>query len=459
MTCCPSRSARRWRRLAVFAGGWTLEAAEAVIGPEALELLARLVDKSLVQAEELDGATRYRLLETMRQYARDRLLDAPRGDATAARDRHLAYYLDWAIRLEADLFGRKMAQALSQYETELDNIRAALEWAETRDPELALKLVTATGPSGNRAYNTEWRQRLTTLLPLFEALPPVTGEAARQRTALRASAVFLLGFWLLTRVENDTAEGLLQASVVTAREAGVPRVAINALQVLATSYLFFGDLDAGEAAIKQAEDLLAQTDYPIGWVFFQMHRATLARLRGDFGGAAHNLDQALAGARANGNPWVAGVALLNAGMMAKAQQDYARANTHFNEARQLFAGIGDSHFAEVLHSELGHVARAEQRYADALAWYVQSVAGWQAIGHLGAAAHDLECLGLIAVELNQAPTAARILGAAQAARESSQAQMTPMEREEYDAHLVRLRAQLTAAELDFDLGRRAQPVH
>ena len=140
----PERAA--WRQLSVFAGGWTLEAAEAVIGGEALDLLSHLADKSLVSVEERDGAARYRLLETGRQYGRDKLLEA--GESPPTRDRHLAHFLDWATQLEPDFYGRDMLRALNQFGAELDNIRAALEWAQEHDPEAALQLASSFGAYG-----------------------------------------------------------------------------------------------------------------------------------------------------------------------------------------------------------------------------------------------------------------------------------------------------------------------
>lgn len=127
-------------RLSVFAGGWTFGAAEAVIGPEALDLLSHLVDKSLVVVDELAEApeTRYRLLETIRQYARDKLLES--GEAPMVRDRHLRHYLLVAEVAEPKLEGPEMLPALNQLEAELDNIRAALEWTLDRSPQAAVQL-------------------------------------------------------------------------------------------------------------------------------------------------------------------------------------------------------------------------------------------------------------------------------------------------------------------------------
>jgi DNA-binding CsgD family transcriptional regulator/tetratricopeptide (TPR) repeat protein len=120
-----------FRRLAVFAGGFGLEAAQAVAAggavarDDVLSALRRLVDKSLVNAEERDGEARYRLLETIRQYAADRLVEA--GEAAATRDRHLAWFLAFAGGLEPEL-QRDLDAWRTRLEPERDNLRAALEW-------------------------------------------------------------------------------------------------------------------------------------------------------------------------------------------------------------------------------------------------------------------------------------------------------------------------------------------
>ncbi len=137
-----------FRRLAVFSGGFTLDAARtvcvggAVAEADVLDALGRLVDKSLVLAEERDGQARYRLLETIRQYASDRLTDA--GEVAAARDRHLDHYLAFAEATEAQLVRADQDAWLARQEAEHDNLRAALDWGlSTPEPERGRRLAVA----------------------------------------------------------------------------------------------------------------------------------------------------------------------------------------------------------------------------------------------------------------------------------------------------------------------------
>jgi non-specific serine/threonine protein kinase len=122
-----------FRRLSVFAGGWTLEAAEAICPGEGIEaaavldLLTSLVDKSLVLVETRTGEARYRLLETIRQYSRNR--QGRSGEAATVQRRHRDWYLALAERAEAELRGPRQETWLERLEVEHDNLRAALEWS------------------------------------------------------------------------------------------------------------------------------------------------------------------------------------------------------------------------------------------------------------------------------------------------------------------------------------------
>jgi len=143
-----------FRRLSIFVNGWVLEAAETVCSDEStlgrvrnediLNLLEHLVNKSLVSAEEWQSETRYRMLETMRQYAGEKLIEA--GDSESLRERHLEYFLDLAESAAPHLLKPEQLEWLARLEAEHENMRAALEWSLGKErPEYALRLTTALG--------------------------------------------------------------------------------------------------------------------------------------------------------------------------------------------------------------------------------------------------------------------------------------------------------------------------
>ena len=137
---------RLFRRLSVFAGGWTLDAAETICAPddsagdEVLDLLTRLVDKSMVVAEGgASGIERYRLLETLRQFGQERLAES--GEADAIRDRHFAYYLALVKTAHTEVaVPRRRDGWLERLDDDNDNLRTALTWGSERDARAALRM-------------------------------------------------------------------------------------------------------------------------------------------------------------------------------------------------------------------------------------------------------------------------------------------------------------------------------
>jgi predicted ATPase/class 3 adenylate cyclase len=134
-----------FRRLSIFIGGWTLEAAESICADgsvnsaEILDLMEQLINKSLVLMEETQVETRYRILETLRQYANEKLVEA--GESAALRDKHLEYFLHLAETAEPHLIRPEQLEWLAQLDADYENLRAALEWAlnkETAEPSLRL---------------------------------------------------------------------------------------------------------------------------------------------------------------------------------------------------------------------------------------------------------------------------------------------------------------------------------
>jgi predicted ATPase/class 3 adenylate cyclase/DNA-binding CsgD family transcriptional regulator len=217
-----------FRRLAVFLGGFDLDAAQAVAGGgdmqrfQVLDLLALLVDKSLVVADNSGGATRYRLLETVRQYALEKLGES--GEADAVRSRHRDYYTGLAAVLDAPA-GSDYEQRLEQAESEIDNLRAAFLWSrENSDVELALALVSSLQPL--------WlaRGRLREGLAGFDAaLADLDAQHNEVAAGARARALAdraVLAGWL-GALENSL--GQAQQALSIAREVDDPALLARAL--------------------------------------------------------------------------------------------------------------------------------------------------------------------------------------------------------------------------------------
>jgi predicted ATPase/class 3 adenylate cyclase len=239
-----------FRRLAVFLGGFDLDAANAVGGAsdvqrfQVLDLLTLLVDKSLVVAENSGSRTRYRLLETVRQYAAEKLGES--GDADAIRSRHRDYYTALAAVLDAPA-GSDYEQRVEQAEAEIDNLRAAFAWnRENSDVELALALASSLQPLWQA------RSRIREGLGWFDAaLADLDAQHLEVAPAVRARAFAdyaVLGGWV-RGVSLDRAEQAL----AIARDIDEPALLARALA--ACGYMAFSNPELAGKYFAEAIDL------------------------------------------------------------------------------------------------------------------------------------------------------------------------------------------------------------
>ncbi|HEY7062449.1 MAG TPA: tetratricopeptide repeat protein [Chloroflexota bacterium] len=243
---------RLFRRLAVFAGGWRLDAAEAVcadlpLGAESvLSLLAGLVEKSLVQREEgREVASRYRMLETWRQYGHERLIE--HGELDAAQARHAGYFLALAERAAGDT-GRPPAPELQR---EVNNARAALAWAwrAGHEPELQ-RLLSALGHLWYRRCHREqgasWLERALATDIARAGDGPVALVAARARAASTA------GFIAFRRGDHARADGYFQEALALYRRLDDRRCLQRTLRSAAWNIAWRGELQAADALFHEA---------------------------------------------------------------------------------------------------------------------------------------------------------------------------------------------------------------
>jgi predicted ATPase/class 3 adenylate cyclase len=209
-----------FRRLAIFAGGWTMEAAEAVCvgnaiaSEDVLDRLSSLVNKSLVNAEERHGAERYRLLETIRDYARERLEAS--GEAEAVRRQHAEHFLALAEHVAPELRGARQAQWVKRLDAEHDNLRAALHWCvEHGEVEQGLRLGGALWRFWQmHGHLTEGRERLMEALRL-----PEDGMPSERRMAARAVALNGAAAWRGTG-DYALARSMYEERLAISRELG-----------------------------------------------------------------------------------------------------------------------------------------------------------------------------------------------------------------------------------------------
>jgi predicted ATPase/DNA-binding CsgD family transcriptional regulator len=441
-----------FRRLAVFAGGWTLEATETMgYAPQAssadldvLDLLAHLVNKSLVVADEQDGSTRYHLLETIREYSREKLLEM--DEAAEVHDRHLDYYLQLAEAGEPHVLGPHQVRQLDQYAVEHDNFRAALQWGAKRNADAALRLAGALARFwARRGHPTEGRAWLQALLDQVSALPELEGEAAQRRRAAQAKAQ--LGLSTLVLVAGDIADALArrEASVRLYRQLGHRPELGKALELLGSAAMLRGDWALAERALAEAVALGRETGDKLTLSFaLSMQSGLLLAARGDLAAARIGMAESARLAREIGMPAETAQAVMGLANVATRAGEWDEARAHIHEAVALFGQVGDRVRVNAAHSDLAHIERRAGNLEEARHLYQQTIVIWQEFGQRGAIAHQLECFAFLARAQEQFARAARLLGAAETLRAALDSPMTTTEQAEYDREVTALRAQMEA---------------
>ena len=437
-------------RLAVFSGGWTLAAAAVVTtnddrgatrdGPPdgvqdqaalmpTLDSMSRLVERSLVQVEHGDE-TRYAMLETIRQYARDRLFEM--GDADAVRDRHLDVFLALAVDAAALLRGPDMLSALGRLDVDIDNVRAALEWSFGSHPEKALRLsVALVGYWRSRAYGAEATERSARAVDLLASLPPPDPGEQRARVVLEARVLAAGAFAHGLAGQAMAVRAWAERALSLSREIGNPTLIVEMLATRAMVAAFAGEYLILPRLQSEATRLAAG----IGdWWTVAMAEAAQVPLdvaRGDFASAEDRMVRATAAAARSGNPFVMAFAAMSHGRFSAARGQSDEAQHWFREAIRGYERMGDRLFALSARTELGNALRLGGELDEGEAIYREIIGAWRYVGNLGAVANQLERLGFIAIARRDAIRGANLLGAAEALREHAEAPMPTNELEEY----------------------------
>jgi predicted ATPase/class 3 adenylate cyclase/DNA-binding CsgD family transcriptional regulator len=343
-------------RLSVFAGGWTLEAAEAVTSQgddgewQVLDHLAALVDKSLVQAEEIHyGSTRYRLLETVRHYAAERLDLRPGSELSETRAAHRDYYLALVETADMHLRGPDEAIWLDRLEADFDNIRAALAFsvADPVSAEPGLRLAAALHRFCNmRGHGGEVLEALTALLQRPDARMP---------TRARARAL-TVGCHLLDYFGDGPAPpSMVTEALKIARDLGDDAVAADALAQLCWLSFEHGDLPAALAQIDEAVGLARATGDPRLIAYILGRRAVFESEAGDLDAAFADNQEALTLSRTAGDNYRLAITLANLGFDEHAAGELGAARAHLQEASTLADNHGYQNMSTGLRQNLGVV--------------------------------------------------------------------------------------------------------
>jgi len=426
---------RALRRLAVFSGGWTIEGAEAVIGEdEALEGLLGLVNKSLVNVAEQSGTARYRFLETIRQYAMEKLLES--GEAADARNRHLDYVLQLTGTAEHGVFRSQRLAWLEQMEVEHDNVRAALEWSASNNLGKALELARALdGFWTLRDYNNEAVAWCQTILARAESLPGLAATRAQLYAVLGWSAIFSGNLKLGRAAAN--------AGLSLAQQAADKKVVVHLQIVDIISSMYLGDIPASQHTTQVSEALAREMGYTDELALILILRGQIRFFSGgDIAQAKAYLAEAEALTIDAGSQWATATFIFGFARLAGLLGDYEKARAQFKQSADAAQRMGNMRIVYSCHSELAHILRRHGEIDEALELYKGVLPKWKELGHRAAVAHELECIAFILSQKSQPDQAVTLLGAADALRAVIDSAMTKPERAEYDQVLSALHTQL-----------------
>jgi predicted ATPase len=428
-------------RLGVFVGGASLAAAEAIVSGAqqramgaalpsqpslaALELdlldgLSSLVDKSLLrQFEASDGEPRFSMLETIRDYATERLIES--DEYEPLRSAHAQYFLALAEQAEPELTGPRQAEWLERLEGEHDNVRSALGWArEQNAAETALRMAGALWRFWyTRGYLSEGRRWLDQALAMVEnGLPVLHAEAGAsrpadaqmQKTSMAVRAKALTGAGGLAYAQGDysPAQTCYEASLALFRALGDRRGIASSTNVLGVLAEILEDSTRANSLYQEALALFRELG----------DRVNVARILNNLGAAAHD------------------------------RGDSAQAQAFYEESLALRKVLGDKMGIAKSLFNLGEEAQSQGKSVEAIGRYVESLAMRAELGDKEGIAYCLEGLADVAGARGQPKRAARLWGAAAALRENIGAPLPPLEREKYERTVAAARTQYEAAAFD-----------
>ena len=359
-----------FRRLSVFAGGFTLEAAESICAgeilqrDEVLELLSQLVEKSLVVAQERDGAARYRLLETIRQYGRERLEEA--GEAAQVCDQHAGHYLAVAEEAEPELKGEGQIAWLERLEQEHDNLRAALRWLLGRGAsEKAARLGWALWLFWwIRGHFAEGRRSMEQTISVE--------RSATMPASAQAKALYVEGTMACGQGDQRSAEVLLEESAALFRELGDRRGVAYALGSAAVVAITQERYERAIVYSEEATELFLEVGDKWGAAPMFGCSAVGWLNGGDHRRARSLAERGLALCRETRDKHGTSIALLTLAGVAQAERDYERARDLFDEGLTVSAELGNE--ADIVHcleglatvaGEEGRIVRAARLWGAA----------------------------------------------------------------------------------------------
>lgn len=448
---------RLFRRLGVFAGGWTLEASEAVCaepgeqGASILDRLAALLDKSLVvPGEGAGGEPRFRLLELIREYALEQLTTA--GEEATLRQRHAEYFTAFAESASTHLFGASQVAWFARLSEDHANFRAALTWAERSGaPELGLRLATALWWFWQvRNHGREGRAWLERLLAL-QGEPQSAHELMVRAEALRGA-----GNLAWSQSDFAPAKTLLEDSLAFHRRIGDIRGQAHALATLGLVADEQGDWDAAVALFEEALTLLREPDDANHIAKLYNNLAVVAHRREQYEAASQLYEQSLALHRQMGDRHSVALTLSNLAEALRIRGNLSRAADLLGQSLEVFEELDDKDGIAVALNNLGELVHQQGDLKRAIALQRQSLALAREVSAKRTTYAVLDDLAHVGDDLGRPGEACRLLALSTELRATSQVPRSLGNQVRYESRLVVVRARLGEAVFaaEWKAGRR-----
>lgn len=437
------------RIASVFVGGWTLQALEAMSAdPQTLEHLEGLINKSLVVTEEQSGEMRYFLLETIRQYAREKLFEAKQ--ASAMRDRHFSYFNQLADGLWSvyRIQGEVEIERHKALQIELDNLRAAFEWGFQNNLEDTLNLAANTGMSLSMSSGQlEGIAMLKLALEKFRTLPSAENIVTRKRKELRMRACFSLGMIATGSGDITLSRSVLQEAITIARQLDDKFMLGYSLEMYSSSAIFVKAEDA-VATAQEGLEIFKELNDSAGLAMAYINLSRWAGTNGDVEASQKYLTLLQSITKNVPVSFLSGMQLIGLAYHVRLLGQLEAAKKHFEEGLKIFERVGHIGFVTLMTAEIAHVERALGNFIEAKRTYFETIKIFRDYGNRPAVAHQLECFAMIAVVDEEPQRAAKLFGAADTIREVTGHKPTDEEQAEEAQFINRLHAMLPEAEFN-----------
>ncbi len=425
------------QRESVFAGGWTLEAAEHVcVGAsvedgKVLDIMTSLADKSLVLAEESNGQMRYRLLETVRQYAREKLAET--ADSETLRSRHSEYFLALAQKMDSNLSGPGQAEWLGRLEEEHENLRAGFDWSlGEEESSVPLRLCSALQRfwcvRGHLAEGREWCVR-------------ALGKAgAGARTLERARALNAAGVLAFFQADYPAARANHEEGLAIKRQLGDRSGMASSLNNLGNIASAQGDFADARPLYEECLSIRRELGDRIGMATALGNLGIVTYEQGEFASARALQEESLAIQRELGDRNGIARTLLNLGTAAIEEGDYAAARALNQESNAIMLELGNLGGVGHAVCNLGRIACALDDYPGAVAFYKDALAHQRELRDRQTVINALEGLATVAAALGATSHAAMLWGAVERGRADIGSPLSNHERPRYVGRVTAARA-------------------